>query len=666
MADEMYASRRLSSLSSMNLLAQLPSECLHLIIQSCDFYDLMALELAGDRSLSRKLERSISQIDAQIAPIFKWTFLPFRYRNLRSLSINMLDSFFENPFLVPNDRLLPFESHNTLEELRIRSPLAMTLLHNDATYLPLSTLLPMLKKLKIFTDGRVSLEMLHNVCTVTYLQLQLSDLPEGDCPTSILKYLPKGLQTLKLSVNLAKDPAEAGNEINFISFPPALTSLSICVRDPISALKALPTTLRQLKMTFNCEESPQINVSHFPPNLTYLSFDTYSCFPVLLMDDSFPYSLTSLALPAMVSFQSSETREKLLDISAFLPPSITDLDIPADFFNTMEVPNRVSKVFYRATTKMNSFDQMSNLKDLSAWCIVFNSIQLNTLPAQLTRLQVKVDNRPEWQETFVKLPNLSDLSLDPGSASLSIESWNHLCQRLQYLGCSISSFTSIKTLGDLPWTKLKYLALYSSSGAIPPSDFMEAFQDGHCSTMLESNPVRYPPTLERITTVGFRYARLLWPPISLLSKLQSLNFVDSPGEGVHKLHNDQSLYNFFLTLPPSLRELSAHVPYYIEPRFLWSLPRGLKSLRLQNGYDLDEIAYTEDVDPAAFLYQGRRREAIKTALWTEQHLLCLPPRIQILNLRGLQMFHLERFSPKSSGLLPSSPPPPSGASLLLP
>lgn len=623
--------------SRLGRLELLSTECMHLVVDLLDFYDIMALELVGNRTLSSKLANAVTDINAQILPLSKWTHLPFRYRKLRSLCLNSEESDPNYTTYAPNDLLIPLEGHKSLQVLRIGSPLALTLLQSNSPIgsLTLSALLPSLRTLAISTEGLLTRAVLLNVpSTVTNLTLRLSDKPIS---ADVLEDLPKSLEKLLISNRVTCKRDEHG--VKPILLPASLNQLVMTLSDPIAILGSLPHTMEQLTVYGGNSEVLNLKISQFSPKIQRLGLWTSQSTVSLTMDAILPATLTSFSISSPTEFLDPTTGLPLNSVKDYFPPSVKEFYLP-DAIREHYLPH----------PSLPSLEEMSDCADPLVWRKMTNltalaipstveSSSLLSLPMTLTDLTSPItSNSTVWLEVLPKLVHLKRLSIFDSDHSAPSGFWDCLYTRLEALSCRTSDFETHKALSDGGWTKLIRLSLQFDT----PWPGLDAYADASKCTIadLKDHPLRYPSTLEALTIIGSTYLRMLWPPIADLKRLKTLVLYGTPRiRDTSTLVENQGIYEFMTCLSPRLSYMCIHLPHQIDPKYLWNLPRSLHFLVLGLGGGTTNLDFVPGIDRSLpYLHQHQNRY-----LWTEEHIRSLPHKLIELNLQGLRMFDLTKF-----------------------
>lgn len=617
-----------SVFSQQSPLIGLGTEAFEIVVFYLSYRDIAALEIIGSKGISSKLARVVTEIDAQIPCLFKWSFLPFRYPKLRSLAINRNKGTKYHPFYAPSHQLIPQDGHRTLESLFVHSTLGLALLHGYALPSKLSKLLPNLKKLEIESDSHFSPTMLRNVPpTVTDFRLTLSaDLSDTPFHVSALSTLPKSLTTLHINSNALFECTNYYGASTLISLPPALTDLSLCIqRSSMSIFKSLPSTMRSVVHSGIVEPGSMVKLSDIPKSLTVLHCIIGG---TLIVDSPFPGSLTSLIVNSKVRIEGQET--ELAEIRT-LPPSLTLLQFLSHVVHDMTQASllpSLSSFIINAPS-----DDFSNMRSLTSLTFSYGldcDGMISSLPVTLTHLAATPGRAPEWIETVLKLTNLKSLHLHSSPEPCLEVFWELLRSRLETLHCCPGHFNSVEELNG-NWEKLKDLTL-EVSGEMPPELQLWTPDEG-------PSPICYPPTLETLNIIGLTYLPIFWTPVTLLPSLRFLkllSFQESPFDEANKVAMQETI----AALPSTLTDLVVTFPCFIESRWLQSLPSGLRHLRFLSMTQAFEFPFVLNADPsAAAVCYGWISDIPYGELWTEDHLIGLPPRLETLHLDVNRMFN---------------------------
>ena len=596
----------------------------------------MALEMAGNKAVSWKLERSVTKIDAQIPCLSKWSFLPFRYPKLRSLTINRNKGLDYHPFYAPNDQFIPNEGHKTLESLSIHSTHSLTLLHGYALPSKLSRLLPSLKKLEIESNSHFSSNMLRNVPpTITDFRLTLSaDLSDTPFHISALGSLPQSLRTLHITSDSLVECTPMYGPANTISLPPTLTDLSLRIqRSSLRVLKSLPPKMRSLIHTGTIEARSEIKLSELPKGLTVLHCNCLYRNGTLILDSPFPDTLISLIMNLNVRIESQE--ERLDELRSF-PPSLTALEFFHPLLHQMALSSSLSALLtVHISTNLGDFNNMRNLTSVTFDEWLSCDGMISSLPETLTHLTATPTRALEWLTTIPKLTHLKSLHLYQSDPMPHSYFWEHLYSRLESLHCYVAHFDYVDDLSG-EWSNLKELTLETAE-LLPELSLWCTKEPSDRGP----SPIKYSSTLEKLTIFGLQFLPLFWTPIAQLPRIESLSLYG---------HNEpiRRPYNAFLAatveetianLPASLTALVITLPYYIPPNCIQMLPTGLKHLEfISEGYGA-EFYFIPNADPSALAVLSGVVTHIKySELWTAEHLKSLPPRLETINLSVNRMF----------------------------
>lgn len=629
-------------------LIQLSLDCFERITRYLGFYDIMALELVGSPKLSAKLEQSVTEIDATIPSLFSWSFLPFRYRQLRRICINRPSRAPYGVIFAPNDCIIPIQGHTTLESLQIQNPLGLHLLRSQPGLPALSTLVPNLKRLDIDCYGVFEEEMMRNVPPkVTELKLaifsqyHLKDNPNLDI--QVLNYLPESLETFTHSLTFMIANGDRESLKEKVSLPSTLTSLEISVNYAKAFIALLTDAITHLTLLFDCEETEQVKVSEIPSKLVYfdlipLNLGTWQFIP----DVPFPSTLRSMSCMCEYIWRPGETIANVADL---YPPSLKTLQAPTGLLPPeigLSCPNLT--IWHSAVSAM-SLEKMTSLTSLGLASAPNIQDLVHCLPLTLKLLGLRMKNATEWIEAVTKLPNLTSLTLASPSVPLPRDRfWSYMHTRLETLQCSVVSFESMEDLGSEEWTRLQSLTLTSPNTDATLSSDLQAFIDKHPNApYAPGNPVRFPSTLKHLGLWFDRHNAYFWPAIPDIPHLEAL-YVHESEKPTHK---NPQIFEFMERLPSSLRVLSLKLPHSMEPRYLSKLPKDLRVLELTTEYTYKPIEYRADALPT-----DRIPDNIPTAnnspvtygeLWTVDHFQHLPPRLSRLSVRGHTMLDPSRL-----------------------
>lgn len=608
--------------SSAKGLSTLSAECLDLIVGYCYYNDIIALELAGNKALSLRLEGAVTEIDAQMSCLSKWSNLAFRYRRLRSLSVRLTEIADQYPFYVANDNLIPAEGHKALESLSIESLLAFTVLQSGEPHgrPTLSALLPNLKHLHLKSESPFQDELMSNV-PPTLISLYVKTSFHHSPHVSILDYLPKSLESLHLSFEISTTGKPDSEPKPFPTIPSTLMHLRINIDQATQLLAALPNTLESLNLRPN---NTTIRTSQLPSSLTKLSISSYSPDCELVFDTPLPNSLTSVAISLSIVCYTAEAKE--LDLSVFAekvyPPTLTEIKqcLPDALWH---FPRLRTLEFRASIIALNDF---TNLTSLSCSALAVNDQVILSIPKTLTSLSMCVQFSPAWLETFEKLAHLRSLHLHHGSSVF--EAWHLLYDRLDSLICSLSHFGSIEALNG-PWTKLIGLNLHQLQSNHLPT-FLPEDNDVEAETF-DFDSVRLPTTLTSYSIQGSGHLRSMTAPIPRLTRLQSLTI----NSGLAVANKSQERFAFLSSLPASLRNLNLGLPYYLQPKYFANLPSRLTTLAIALGPRSRDIEITPQTNLTTVIDDRFNYGKLTYGeAWTNEHLKSLPSKLLILSING--------------------------------
>lgn len=540
----------------------------------------------------------------------RWSFLPFRYPRLRSLSINRIKEAVICPFYAPEDRLVPLQGHKSLESLIVRSSVALTLLRNEPAHERLCILLPGLKSLEIETYGRFSSEMFQNVPpTVTKFHLSiLGHSDDAALPLSTLKLLPATLLDLSTNTKFYTDEEGESALVPQARLPPSLTSLTISTDYLLPLVTSLPITIEYLRAASEMITAQSIESSLLPPRLTSLHILGFG--DSITLDMPLPRSLTHLSLPFATRLLDSTTGKQMETIDGFLPPSLTYFNLAARraFPNLgAMLPNLRTLLEYGADRTYESFTSLTSLNLPST---SFRDSSIDSLPSSLTHLSVNLTTQPSWARAFTRLINLRSLQIPISVHTVSADLWNCMHSRLETLDCQTANFGSVQAFNG-PWTRLRALTLRVSGSAEMSSEWRNLLKTISAAKSLpKPHPLVYAETLERLTLAGAFYPELFWPPVARLPLLKELS-LQSATRDVSFTPEPNKFLPTLKTLPSSLLTLRLDSLTSIEPEYLHNLPSGLKHLKLSYSYGESGI-------------NG----------WSSQHLASLPPRLETISIKG--------------------------------
>lgn len=625
----------MSTAKSATRFDLISDECVGLIASLLTFEDLKSITLIGSSALNAKIHRSVEEIRVSVPSLGKWPLQAFRYPKLRSLTIKSESADFEiaiySPMIVENGLLIPAEGHQHLQSLEIHSPFSFALLSEDSDCLPLQKYLPSLVSLNLVGDGYFDSEKLVNLPpTLTDLFLKPRQTLRHIYTGALISALPRTLTSLVLAGNIQLEdniglqpsfslgPHRSKKAVDPV-FPPHLTKLHYKAEYPGPTLALIPLSVTDLKVKSGyIQDILHFKVSHLlPPRLASfeLNVPLATRHLAIVLDRPFPASLTKLKLPHGV-LQLVDSNNVPADLNLYLPPSITSftgLDNLHEQINWSKTLPALKDAFidksaFQTETPISSFPPLTTLRIPKG---IINAETLRALPSTLTTLLAAVQNEPVWLETMARLTRLEILDLHHSSGVLPSHGfWDLMRTRLQRLGTSFGPLESIEALNG-EWTRLKILDLSDSHlETMKPelaqyqSDFYAQPKTGDEEPTASSHSprkrIRLSSTLETVHLNLRTEFAILRDSLQDLKQLKrcSLAFLDWPKqEAVEMCHP----YSILSHLPSSVTYLQCHFQQMPKPEHMASLPNGLKTLN----------------------FTVHRVEAI----WTDNHLRCLPPNL---------------------------------------
>lgn len=595
------------------LLDQLSSDCLAMICQQMPFKYLQVLKQCGNPTLTAKLERGVTEIVANLKTLSHWPISVFQHPNLRSLIINpSRQDFIQSygPVLAKEDILVPHTGHQMLERLELNLNPGFTLLHPTSSRPPLATLLPNLKSLKIKGGGQIHIDTLEKTVwpkSLTLLKLKpFSFTDDFAFSYSSLEKLPSSLETLHIeSVQFARPQRPLEEKM----FPSSLTSLKILSNGYQELIKVLPTSLRTIRLHTSDKSNEVIRISplfRFPTlssfSLTFLS--TSHGATTFIADQPFPSTLTSLILPTN-AYLTSETGEKA-NLAFALPPSLTTFqgfDSHHDSFDwSTNLP--ILRKLPTAFPLLTSIAKFPPLTTLNMPYAITDKDRIASLPVTLTSLSAPVFNIPAWLESIAKMTQLKTLALGWESHALPSKGfWDVVHERISQISFEIHHCESLKDVfGD--WKQLTQMKLKVRHDITQPA--LAAELDAYSSSQPQ---YRYPASLENLELTMSSHAHVFSHPVQYLPKLQelSLYYISLASEDFMRADKDKEIWT---KLPSSLRSLIMLALHGVPDRYLWSLPKKLRELKI-----------TVDASKGDFV-------------WTQEHLRHLPQSLERCHLRG--------------------------------
>lgn len=608
------------TIRASTLLEHVSSDCLALICQRMPFKYLQALKQCGNRTLTMKLERGVTEIVANLKALSKWPISVFQHSNLRSLIVNpQKESSSQTyvPIIAAGDVLVPHTGHQTLERLELNLTHGFTLLNPVRARPPLATLVPNLKTLKIEGDGQIHSGTLENTAWprgLTSLTLMPFAFSGGfNFSLFSLSKLPSSLELLHIEYIRFERPAKA---LEPKIFPPALTSIDIICEGYDELIAVLPTSLRKIGLTlFDANCSLRVSSLSRFENLTDLSLTFTQATlgrPAFTADAPFPATLTSLETQTTAKLVVETGSLTHANLVLTLPPSITRLqgfsshhesiDWSSAFPLLKTLPKGLIPALIYSKTK---FPPLTSLDvktfRLPAKCVA-------ALPDTLTELLAVVQDTPEWLESIAKMTQLKTLEMSPESGTMPSHGfWNIIRERVSRLHVELHQFESLDGLfGD--WKNLSDLTLRARTPGLSPK--LQAELDSYDPS---SHGYRYPTSLTSCTLIMSFHPSLFAPSLHYLPKLRELSlfYITQASQDFMK---DDPARDTWDTLPSSLRRFELLALHGIPARYLRNLPKNLRELKI-----------TVDSSKSDFV-------------WTEEHLRHLPSSLTSCHLRGS---HLE-------------------------
>ena len=620
MSDDAAAVAKPTSLDSLS------DECIDFLTRYWDYYDIRALELCGNHSLSARIERSVSKVRVVVPSLGEWPLHAFNYRNLRSLEVYHAGSGPKYkktaPILVKDDLLIPKEGHKSLDSLTIHMSLSFSILY--ALSPSLQELLPLLRTLDLEGAGVFKpLKLFKNLpSTLTHLRLK----PTGEgahvlssIPASLIEMLPRSLETLMLEncdialdKGLATDPSQ-------LSFPPGLTHLRFTTTHLQPAIQAIPKSVTNLKLRkTHLAGRQQLVVSSL--RRLHLKRFGFSCSSAsmtvdLVLDMPFPPTLTSISLPTRFKEFVDEgaiTTKPRLD--RYFPPSLTSfkgLYSVHDLINWgVTLPNLRYGQIWRSVFEGDAPRKIPPLVMMSLEGVHLADVMIRALPITLESLSATVFNTPVWMEKFETLKSLTYLELGHhGPVLPSIGFWDLMRERLTDLRCCTYNFES---LGDMctDWTKLRSLSLYCTADERSgPADYKQCTFD---PSNTDLKLLRLPASLEVLYLAIGNNCAFFGHSLGYLTKLKNFTLGTFGTEYTSSAADTEGHTPFFMfakNLPPSLTHASIDTPTPLPVEYMGFLPKSLRDLSLSS-----------------------RQSSRDTILWTEEHFRRLPPKLAFLSV----------------------------------
>lgn len=622
------------------LLCHLSAECLDVIAHYLDFYDIKALELAGSHSLNDKLAR-VTKIDAVIWSTEKWPFSAFNYPNLRQLSIQSESIEFFSPIHVDERGLMSPQGHNRLESLTIQAPHGLRFLCTPS----LPSLLPQLKILNIvvFTDiwePHYFGQLPGSLTSLTLSCERKSALSDTKTPLHYLNQLPQHLTTL-IILKIAFERAESSRES--ISLPPSLHTLELNVLPLDSILNCLPTSLTSLQLHLPVSETSTIYVSKLPKKLEILRIKAVVSAHIRLCPDvELPYTLHTLEIMEAVRLEWQKGDPKFPTLESILTPSITRHRgiYPNNIFQPTEGVTLLQErlTVYGFASVGTHLAKIPILTHFDGISLHMSDQMISLLPDTLVSLSAGITGSEVWMKKLESLVKLKRLSLCTGSVLSTVGFWNIMYTSLESLEVGLDRFESLEAL-EGPWPFLKELKLQTSNAdKLAPNIFDQLNARLSCSSAV-SGAIKLPQSLEKLdlmfTSHGDYWTSDI-PNLHILKRLRlaTIKIID------RSLHPDDSMFEILFRLPASLRTLEVDSHTSFHPKFLWQLPRQLRSLTLRLGPTLKYQRLPSVGTPEWHAIQAKatsddpseRMVIARPEVWTNEHLEKLPPFLTYLSV----------------------------------
>lgn len=600
-------------------LDSISDECIDLITRHLDYFDVRALELCGNRALSARIERGVSQVRALVPSLGKWPLHAFNYRNMRSLTVinagaecNMK---LTTPVIAEEDRLIPKTGHKLLESLKIQTILCFTVARLQSP--SLEELLPNLRSLDLEGEGAFDPKSFFKMLPskLTFLRLKASGNSvhvNRNMPPALIADLPRSLETLLLQdcdIQFDKDPFAADA---VISFPPALTRLRVTSNYILPAVQAIPKSVTDLTLGMSYLGTRQeLSVSSLCSlNLKRFQFKCGSAYNkvILVLDRPFPTTLHTLIFPhEFQSIVDGDTVTKEPELDRYLPPSLTSfggLSLQHTCINWgTTLPNMKHGRIYKTVFKTQPPTKFPPLLSLNIPELDLPDASVQAFPTTLIQLRASVRNTPVWMEKMKSLTSLSELQLNESSIKLpSIGFWDLMRERLTSLDCVTAHFESLDDL-CCDWKRLESLALHCyASEEFGPKD-LEKYTVDPTKTNLKL--FRLPPALKRLHFVTMSHFDFFAHSLAYLTQLEALSIGIEHAEHTPQDHNH--VWSILETLPKSITHFSIDTPTPLPAEYLKYLPKTIVDLSLRSS-----ASYKEPV------------------LWSEEHFRLLPPKLAFI------------------------------------
>lgn len=296
---------------SLNGLDLLSSECIGHLTQYLTYQDVKALLQSGSRSFMSKIDRSVLELTISAPSLGRWPSHAFRFRNLKSLAVSSpffyVGGIIYAPIIAEGDVLIPLEGHQMLTRLQIDSTLAFSILRPVHIQPTLHELLPRLTTLLLSSDGAFDNDMFGSFPpTLTSLSLCRTGT-RSQYSLSHISMLPKNLESLHIDGMTLSEPADPIDDPEATIFPPDLTMASLRIfSKPETLIALLPHSIIDLNIRMDGGSGgakPELRASQLLSrfeNLSLLKVSTaYTQVLHLILDEKLPRSLLSLILPEL-------------------------------------------------------------------------------------------------------------------------------------------------------------------------------------------------------------------------------------------------------------------------------------------------------------------------------------------------------------------------------
>lgn len=629
-------------MSSLAPFERSPPALIDLIIPYVSYYDLKRLLLTGSRALRSKVTAGATKLRVEVRPYYDFPAEALQYPNLRSLVICSPEGGIAPAVRLPNLPYLFTGTYTNLRTLELRFPLSSAVL---ATQIPLKEMTPNLTCLIIETSCHFVPAMVRNLpislielCVISRSKWSYRHDSASICRAAI-EELPNSLETLQL------EQFKVSEDVTFETrWPTSLTDLLLYSAEDFSFIPGLPKTLTKLNCGCLVKEDAEIKVSDFPPRLTYLTIETPGTPWNLIVDSPLPADLNFLSVHRAIVPRIAENSN--LTLETLLPSSLQTCS-PLNFlfrinFNWVTSLPLLNRLIVRPREENGGHESDPKefpplLRELIVKHTFIDSQAILKLPNTLTYIEIGFQNSPNYVRAFESLVNLKELQVHPSTAKPPRELWPYMHTRLQRLDVYLEHFESMQDIQAFS-LKLQSLSLtVNNDGELPYDLHDEVAEEGAIQSNETRTPWRWPLGLQdfhlTIDNAPMHQLRRLWQPMDYLSRLTSLGLLAKGTQWTND--KDDTAFEIFKTLPPSLRTLYCDVPVTIGSEYFHSLPINLERLDVFGFLQMRVIprmlGFAHDPRPIG-------------PSFTNAHLEHLPPNLTVLSMAGHGRYDYEALA----------------------